>query len=201
MDFGLSEDQLLLEKTVRSFLAEQVGIDRVRELRDHDCPNDRTIWRALAELGVSGVLVPEAQGGAGLALLDAALISQALGHAVTPTPFLSSAVMLPTALAELGGSASEEAVREAFSIILSDEAVKGVLVNIFGGIMQCDKIARGIVDAAKSIGFSVPPVVRLEGTNVDDAREILESAKSELPTMQTARDLSEAAEKIAAAVA
>ena len=125
MDFGLSEDQLLLEKTVRSFLAEQVGIDRVRELRDHDCPNDRAIWRALAELGVSGMLVPEAQGGAGLALLDAALVSQALGHAVTPTPFLSSAVMLPTALAELGGSASEEWLAG----IAAGEIVFGVAVT------------------------------------------------------------------------
>ncbi|MDJ0851117.1 MAG: acyl-CoA dehydrogenase family protein [Myxococcota bacterium] len=106
MDFGLSEDQLLLEQTVRSFLAEQVPIERVRELRKKDCPNDRAIWSALAELGVTGVLVPEGQGGAGLALLDAALVSQALGHAVTPAPFLSSAVMAPVALAGVGGSAA-----------------------------------------------------------------------------------------------
>ena len=59
MDFGLSEDQLLLEKTVRSFLSDQVPIERVRELREKDCPNDRAIWSALAELGVTGVLVPE----------------------------------------------------------------------------------------------------------------------------------------------
>ena len=102
MDFGLSEDQLLLEKTVRSFLADQVPIERVRELREKDCPNDRAIWSALAELGVTGILVPEAQGGSGLALLDAALVSQALGHAVTPTPFLASAVMAPTALTAVG---------------------------------------------------------------------------------------------------
>ena len=72
MDFGLSDEQLLLEKTVRSFLSDQVPIERVRELRDDSCPNDRTIWKALAELGVTGILVPEAQGGSGLALLDAA---------------------------------------------------------------------------------------------------------------------------------
>ena len=69
MDFGLSEDQLLLDKTVRSFLSDQVPIERVRELREKDCPNDRSIWSALAELGVTGVLVPELQGGSELALL------------------------------------------------------------------------------------------------------------------------------------
>ena len=84
MDFGLSEDQLLLEQTVRRFLAEEVPIERVRELREKDCPTDRAIWSALAELGVAGVLVPEAQGGSGLSLLDAVLISQALGRASSP---------------------------------------------------------------------------------------------------------------------
>ena len=91
MDFGLSEDQVLLDQTIRGFLADQVPIERVRELREDDCPNDRGTWSALAELGVTGALVPEAQGGSALSLLDAALISQALGHAATPTPFLASA--------------------------------------------------------------------------------------------------------------
>jgi alkylation response protein AidB-like acyl-CoA dehydrogenase len=107
MDFGLSDDQKLLEETVRGFLADQVPIERVRELREKACPNDRSIWRSLAELGVTGVLVPEAQGGSGLALLDAALVAQALGHAVTPTPFLGSAILAPVALAALGGSEAE----------------------------------------------------------------------------------------------
>jgi len=130
MDFGLSEDQLLLEKTVRSFLADQVPIQRVRELREEPCPNDRAIWTALAELGIAGILVPEAQGGSGLGLLGAAIVSQALGHAVTPAPFLGSAVMAATALAAqprsdarawLAGIASGEqifgvAVTELFSV-------------------------------------------------------------------------------------
>ena len=107
MDFGLSEDQLLLERTVRGFLAEQVPIERVRALRERDCPNDRALWMALAELGVTGIGVPEAQGGSGLGLLDAALVSQALGHAATPAPFLSSAVMAPVALVAVGGSEAE----------------------------------------------------------------------------------------------
>ena len=106
----------------------------------------------------------------------------------------------PANFLDVGGSASEEAVTEAFRIILSDDAVKGVLVNIFGGIMQCDKIARAIVGAAKEVGFSVPLVVRLEGTNVAEAREILEAARSDIPTMTTATDLTDAAQKVCAAV-
>ncbi len=107
MDFGLSEDQQLLDQTVRGFLAEQVPIERVRELREQGCPNDRGLWRALAELGLTGILVPEAQGGSALGLLDAALVSQALGHAATPAPFLSSAVMATVALRASGGAQAE----------------------------------------------------------------------------------------------
>jgi succinyl-CoA synthetase beta subunit len=106
----------------------------------------------------------------------------------------------PANFLDVGGSASEEAVREAFEIILSDENVKAVLVNIFGGIMQCDKIARGIVSAAKSIGFTVPLVVRLEGTNVEQAREILEDARADIAMMQSATDLTDAAKKVCASV-
>ena len=107
----------------------------------------------------------------------------------------------PANFLDVGGSASEEAVKEAFDIILSDDKVQGVLVNIFGGIMECDKIARGIVGAAKSIGFKVPLVVRLEGTNVNAARVILEEAMSDIPMMQTATDIADAARKVSEAVA
>jgi len=107
MDFGLSEDQVMLEETVRGFLADQVPIERVRELRHDDQPNDRAVWSALAELGVTGVLVPEAQGGAGLGLLDAAIVAGALGHAATPAPFLSTSVMAVIALREVGGADAE----------------------------------------------------------------------------------------------
>ncbi len=102
MDFGLSEDQRLLEQSVRSFLNQQVPIDRVRELREHECVIDRKIWRALAELGVTGILIAEEHGGSGLNLLDAALVSEAIGAASTPTPFLSSAIMTAVGLAEVG---------------------------------------------------------------------------------------------------
>lgn len=98
MDFGLSDDQKLLEETVRGYLADQVPITRVRELRGEDCPNDRAIWKGLAELGVTGILIPEQSGGSDLSLLDASIVAQALGHAVTPSPFLSSSVLVPVAL-------------------------------------------------------------------------------------------------------
>ena len=106
----------------------------------------------------------------------------------------------PANFLDVGGSASEEAVTEAFRIILGDPRVKGILVNIFGGIMQCDKIARAIVSSAKTVGFKVPLVVRLEGTNVDAARQILADAQREIPAMQTATDLTDAATRIVAAV-
>jgi succinyl-CoA synthetase beta subunit len=106
----------------------------------------------------------------------------------------------PANFLDVGGSATEEAVTEAFRIILSDEAVNGILVNIFGGIMRCDIIAQGIVNAAKEIGFTIPLVVRLEGTNVDAGRKILEEASGDLPTLQAATDLGDAAQKVVAAV-
>ena len=124
--------------------------------------------------------------GAGLAMSTMDIIKL---HGGEPANFL-----------DVGGSATEEAVTEAFRIILSDKAVQGVLVNIFGGIMQCDKIARAIVAAAKEVGFEVPLVVRLEGTNVAEARRILEDAKSEIEAMIAADDLTDAAEKVCSAV-
>jgi succinyl-CoA synthetase beta subunit len=107
----------------------------------------------------------------------------------------------PANFLDVGGTATLETVTEAFRIILGDDKVEGVLVNIFGGIMQCDVIAEAIVAAAKEVQFTVPLVVRLEGTNVEAARTILEAAQSELPTMQTATDLEDAASKVASAVA
>ena len=122
MDFDLSDDQRLLEETVRGFLADRVPMERVRALRDAPCPNDRAVWRELAELGVAGVLVPEARGGAGLGLLDAALVAWALGHAAAPAPFLASGVMASVALRAVGG-AEADAWLEALA---SGERVFGV---------------------------------------------------------------------------
>jgi succinyl-CoA synthetase beta subunit len=79
--------------------------------------------------------------------------------------------------------------------------VKGILVNIFGGIAKCDVIAEALVKAAREVGFKIPVVVRLEGTNVEKARKILADAQSQIPTLQTATDLTDAAKKVVAAVA
>jgi len=103
----------------------------------------------------------------------------------------------PANFLDVGGGASKEKVTAAFKIILSDPAVKGILVNIFGGIMRCDTIAEGIVAAAKEVELDVPLVVRLEGTNVDKGKEIL--ANSGLPIVP-ADDLGDAARKIVAEV-
>ena len=103
----------------------------------------------------------------------------------------------PANFLDVGGGATRERVTEAFKIILSDENVEGILVNIFGGIMRCDVIAQGVVDAAKLIKMSVPLVVRLEGTNVEKGKKILENSGL---AIISASDLNDAAEKVVKAV-
>ncbi len=122
--------------------------------------------------------------GAGLAMSTMDIIKL---HGGEPANFL-----------DVGGSVSTEGAVEAFKIILSDPKVKGILVNIFGGIAKCDVIADALIQAAKQVGFRVPVVVRLEGTNVDKAREMLEAAKIE--QLIPATDLTDAAKKVCAAV-
>jgi succinyl-CoA synthetase beta subunit len=124
--------------------------------------------------------------GAGLAMATMDVIKL---HGGEPANFL-----------DVGGSVTSEGAIEAFKIILADDSVKGIMVNIFGGIARCDLIADALVEAGKQIGFQVPVVVRLEGTNVDKAREILAGAAGDLPTLQTADDVTDAAEKITTAV-
>jgi len=99
----------------------------------------------------------------------------------------------PANFLDVGGGASKEKVTNAFKIILSDESVKGILVNIFGGIMRCDIIAEGIVAAAKELKIAVPLVVRLEGTNVEEGKSILISSGIDIVS---AIDLDDAAKKI-----
>lgn len=99
----------------------------------------------------------------------------------------------PANFLDVGGGASAEKVAAGFKIILSDPKVKAILVNIFGGIMNCKTLAEGIVSAVKEMGISVPLVVRMEGTNVDEGKSLLK--KSKLPII-TADDLTEAAEKV-----
>ena len=98
---------------------------------------------------------------------------------------------------DVGGGADKERVTEAFKIIISDKAVKGILVNIFGGIMRCDIIAEGIIAAAKDVQLDVPLVVRLAGTNFELGKKIL--ANSGLKII-AADDLADAAKKIVKAI-
>ena len=99
----------------------------------------------------------------------------------------------PANFLDVGGGASKEKVSAAFKIILSDKNVKGILINIFGGIMRCDVLAKGVVEAAKETNLSVPLVVRLAGTNVNLGKEILKKSKLKIIS---ANNLSEAAKKV-----
>jgi succinyl-CoA synthetase beta subunit len=102
----------------------------------------------------------------------------------------------PANFLDVGGGATEEQVTEAFKILISDKKVKAILVNIFGGIMQCDVIAQGIINAVKTVHLPVPLVVRLEGTNFEAGKKLI--ANSGLPVI-TADDLADAAQKVVAA--
>ncbi len=103
----------------------------------------------------------------------------------------------PANFLDVGGAANAERVENAFRIILSDPAVKGVLINIFGGIVRCDMVATGIVEAAKKVGVSVPIVIRLQGTNAEQGGEILKASGMDFTV---ATELKEAAEKVAAVI-
>ncbi|MCE9534529.1 MAG: ADP-forming succinate--CoA ligase subunit beta [Planctomycetes bacterium] len=159
----------------------------VEALRDLAEENPAEIRAAKAGLnfiqldGNIGCLV----NGAGLAMGTMDIINY---HGGSPANFL-----------DVGGGVTPEGAIEAFRIILSDPKVKGVLVNIFGGIAKCDLIADALVKAGREVGFKVPVVVRLEGTNVDKAREILNGVKAELPMIQSAPGLTEAAKMVVAA--
>jgi succinyl-CoA synthetase beta subunit len=103
----------------------------------------------------------------------------------------------PANFLDVGGSATEKQVEEAFKILTADKQVKALLVNIFGGIMKCDVIANGIVNAAKKVGLRIPLVVRLEGTNVEAGNRILQESGLRLAT---ASNLDDAAQKAVAAI-
>jgi alkylation response protein AidB-like acyl-CoA dehydrogenase len=92
MEFGLSQDQLMLGDSVRKFLASEVPIDKVRQLAAGET-DDSSVWQGLADMGLAGLIIPEAHGGAELGMLDAVAIAEALGYAACPGPFLSTAIM------------------------------------------------------------------------------------------------------------
>jgi len=103
----------------------------------------------------------------------------------------------PANFLDVGGGASKEKVAAAFKLILSDRNVKGILINIFGGIMRCDVLAQGVIDAAKEINLSVPLVVRLAGTNFKEGKDLLDKSNLEI---LSASDLNDAAKKIVEAI-
>jgi succinyl-CoA synthetase beta subunit len=156
----------------------------VQALRDLAEENPTEIRASKANLnyiqldGTIGCLV----NGAGLAMATMDIVNY---HGGSPANFL-----------DVGGGVTADAAIEAFRIILADPKVKGILVNIFGGIAKCDLIAEALVKAGREVGFKVPVVVRLEGTNADKAREILKGVQGELPMIRPAAGLTEAAKLV-----
>ena len=163
-------------------LYRQPQILELRDLNEEDATEIEASKFDLAFIkldGNIGCLV----NGAGLAMATLDIIKL---HGASPANFL-----------DVGGGANKEKVTNAFKIILKDPNVKGILVNIFGGIMKCDVIAEGVIAASKELGLKVPLVVRLEGTNVELGKQILkDSGLNIIP----ANDLTDAAKKIVAAI-
>jgi len=117
------------------------------------------------------------------------------GLAMATMDIIKLAGASPANFLDVGGGASAEMVENGFRILLSDKNVKGVLINIFGGILRCDILANGVVEAAKKVKLTVPVVIRMKGTNVEQGKKILE--ESGLP-LTVAKDVWDAAEKVAA---
>jgi succinyl-CoA synthetase beta subunit len=154
----------------------------LRDLSEEDAKEIEASKHDLAYIALEGTIGCMVNG-AGLAMATLDIIKL---YGEEPANFL-----------DVGGGASEEKVTAAFQIITADPNVKGILVNIFGGIMKCDVIARGVIAAVKAVGLQVPLVVRLEGTNVAQGQEIIRaSGLNVIP----AEDLDDAAQKIVAAV-
>ena len=177
-----TDDELLALDAKVSF--DDNALDRHKEievLRDHDEEDPAELEAKKHDLsyvkleGTIGCMV----NGAGLAMATMDVIKM---HGASPANFL-----------DVGGGASKEKVQAAFKLILSDPSVEAVLINIFGGIMHCDVIAEGIVDAAKEVSLTVPMVVRLQGTNHEKGKKIL--ADSGVAVI-SADDLDDAAEKV-----
>jgi succinyl-CoA synthetase beta subunit len=174
--FNFDDNALFRQKTIEAMADES-------QEKELDVRAKKASLNYIALDGTIGCLV----NGAGLAMATMDIIKL---YGKEPANFL-----------DVGGGVTAEGAREAFGIILSDPKVKAILVNIFGGIAKCDLIAEALVQAGTELGFKVPVVVRLEGTNSERAREILAAAKAKLPTLIPAVDLTDAAKKVTAAVA
>ncbi len=158
----------------------------VKEMRDVDEENPSEV--EASKYGLNYIHLDGNVGnivnGAGLAMATMDIVKLA---GASPANFL-----------DVGGGANEEAIENGFRLIMKDPAVKGILINVFGGILRCDILAQGVVNAATKLKLAVPVVVRMEGTNVEEGRRIL--AESGLK-LTTAKDLADAAEKVAKLVA
>ena len=157
-------------------------ISKLRDLNEEEPAEIEASKNDLAYIKLNGSIGCMVNG-AGLAMATMDIIKL---HGKEPANFL-----------DVGGGATKEKVSAAFKLILSDKNVKGILINIFGGIMRCDVLAQGVVDAAKEINLSVPLVVRLAGTNFEQGKKILD--KSNLKIL-SASDLNDAAKKIVEAI-
>ncbi|MFJ7680993.1 ADP-forming succinate--CoA ligase subunit beta [Peribacillus butanolivorans] len=148
-------------------------IAEYRDLDEEDAKEIEASKHGLSYISLDGNIGCMVNG-AGLAMATMDIIKHYMGD---PANFL-----------DVGGGATEEKVKEAFKIILSDQKVKGIFVNIFGGIMKCDIIATGVVAAAKELGLDVPLVVRLEGTNVDLGKKILKESGLNITAAESMAD-------------
>ena len=157
-------------------------IQKLRDLNEEDPTEIEARKHGLAYIKLNGSIGCMVNG-AGLAMATMDIIKL---HGKEPANFL-----------DVGGGASKEKVAEAFKIILSDKNVEGILINIFGGIMRCDVLAKGVVEAAKETKLNVPLVVRLAGTNFEEGKKILNESNLKI---LSATDLNDAAKKIVEAV-
>jgi succinyl-CoA synthetase beta subunit len=158
-------------------------VQAYRDIEEEDPREVEASKHSLSYIGLDGNIACLVNG-AGLAMATMDIIKH---HGGEPANFL-----------DVGGGASEQQVTEAFKILVADSRVKAILVNIFGGIMKCDVIAQGIINAVKAVNLPVPLVVRLEGTNVDAGRKLLSESGLKLTA---ATDIADAAKKVVAAAA
>jgi succinyl-CoA synthetase beta subunit len=159
-------------------------VEKLRDVAEEDPAELRAAKANLSFVSMTGNIGCLVNG-AGLAMATMDIIKY---HGGEPANFL-----------DVGGGVTAEGAAEAFRIILDDAKVKSILVNIFGGIARCDLIAEALVKAGREVGFRVPVVVRLEGTNVEKARQILSGVTTELPMIRPAAGLTEAAQMVVAA--
>jgi succinyl-CoA synthetase beta subunit len=158
-------------------------VQAYRDIEEEDPREVEASKHSLSYIGLDGNIACLVNG-AGLAMATMDIIKH---HGGEPANFL-----------DVGGGATEQQVTEAFKILVADSRVKAILVNIFGGIMKCDVIAQGIINAVKAVNLPVPLVVRLEGTNVDAGRKLLSESGLKLTA---ATDIADAAKKVVAAAA